>query len=126
MARARRCAVPTRVDRARRRACALERQPAYADCHRFFRAPADEQSSDGRPDDANTDWGELVARLARFYGGDPLTWLMHTPVALVRSMALMLPRLEAEESLLTLTRLAIGVGSMGQRRALSTIDAWTA
>ncbi|MEZ5790509.1 MAG: hypothetical protein R3D34_06870 [Nitratireductor sp.] len=40
-----------------------------------------------------------MARLQRFYGGNPRDWLETLPLALVRAFARMLPRLEAEETL---------------------------
>ena len=41
-----------------------------------------------------------------------MTWLAETPRAVVRAHLLMLPRIGAEESLLTAQRIAVGTGSL--------------
>lgn len=52
-----------------------------------------------------------MARLQRFYGGDPRQWLETMPIAMVSAYAAMLPRLEAEETLN-----AWGTGSLAAGR----------
>ena len=44
----------------------------------------------------------------RFYGGDPMTWLAKTPLAVVRAHVAMLERLTAEEALLGTNVAAVG------------------
>jgi hypothetical protein len=53
----------------------------------------------------------LIARLCRFYGGSPLSWLSMRP-AVRDAMTRMLPRLQAEEDLRMVSAVAAGVGSM--------------
>jgi hypothetical protein len=53
----------------------------------------------------------LIARLSRFYGGGPLAWLSMTP-AVRDAMTRMLPRLQAEEDLRTVSAVAAAFGSM--------------
>jgi len=51
-------------------------------------------------------------------------WLTRVPLALVRAHVEMLPRLQAEESLLTARRVAVGSGSMSSKDARSTQADW--
>jgi hypothetical protein len=71
----------------------------------------------------------LIARLCRFYGGSPLSWLSMRP-AVRDAMTVMLPRLQAEEDLRMVSAVAAGVGSMKDadrrsylRRLARTMDA---
>jgi hypothetical protein len=66
----------------------------------------------------------VVARLVRFYGGDPMQWLARTPLAVVMAMAEMLPILQAEESLARYAEIATGSGTAGQDGAKRTFNAW--
>lgn len=85
---------------------------------------ADESDDEGDTDDLEPpDEGALLARLTRFYGCTPQGWLMETPMALLRACAQMLPRLQAEESLLGSTVTAVGSGTAG-REARSVTQAW--
>ena len=70
------------------------------------------------------DWGELIPRLVARYGGDAMTWLDRTPRAIVRACLLMLPRLQAEESLLTSQRIAVGTGSMKSADSRQITSGW--
>jgi len=62
--------------------------------------------------------------LVRFYGGDPLRWLTGIPSALVRAHLIMLPRLRADESLLSMQRTALGSGTMKSGPAHALAAAW--
>ncbi|MFW1410855.1 hypothetical protein ACEWAY_23260, partial [Vibrio parahaemolyticus] len=57
------------------------------------------------------DWGELVPRLQRFYGGRPDWWLAEAPAALVRAFIVMLPRIEAMEQLSAIEAASMAMGS---------------
>lgn len=54
----------------------------------------------------------IVARLVRFYGGDPMRWLAETPLAVIEAMLGALPRLEAGETLMAVQAHALGAGTM--------------
>src|SRR3546814_11052472 len=67
----------------------------------FYRAPAAIEAARGGSDRGSgrpADWGEVIPRLTRFFGGSPRVWLYDTPAAVVRAYMRMLPRLEAERS----------------------------
>lgn len=51
----------------------------------------------------------MIARLTRFYGGDPWRWFTEIPLAFVRACARMLPRLQAEEAF---AGLAVNTGEL--------------
>lgn len=81
----------------------------------------------GEPGDAGEtdnegDWGELVPRLVRIYGGTPRTWISETPIAYVRCCVAMLPRLQAEEQIAHTEAVSLGTGSLPRdvSRAIST------
>lgn len=57
-----------------------------------------------------------MARLQRFYGGDPERWL-HLPSALVRCYARAVPRLDAGEMLQRVTASALGMGNVPKDEA---------
>jgi hypothetical protein len=102
--------------RSRPRSATSWRTAAHRGDRGFFNAAADQQGGHGSsvaeepasgdlgPDRARgVDWGETVARLQRFYGGPPGWWLAEAPIALVRALSAMLPRLQAEERLNAIT-----------------------
>jgi hypothetical protein len=66
----------------------------------------------------------VLPRLVRFYGGDPMMWLERLPIRIVRDFAEMLPRLQAEESLLTADRVALGAGTLKQDAARELGRRW--
>lgn len=73
------------------------------------------------------DWGELVPRLQRFYGGRPQDWLEAVPAALVRACVRMMPRIEAAETLAAVNRAALtnNVGfqnDIDRQRALEQLE----
>ena len=57
------------------------------------------------------DWGTILPRLQRFYGGNITDWL-NIPFKLLNAYATMLPIIEAEESLSTITIHAVASGSI--------------
>src|SRR5690606_22209279 len=83
-----------------------------------YRAPAaqpdgrgrGDRDSDGQP----ADWGAVLPRLQRFYGGTPRQWLEDTPVALVRAHLRMMRRIEAEERLAAIADRAAAAATMPQ------------
>jgi hypothetical protein len=62
--------------------------------------------------------GEKRSPASRFYGGPPGWWLAEAPIALVRALSAMLPRLQAEERLNAITDVAIGCRQHGAERAV--------
>src|SRR3546814_15213266 len=80
----------------------------------FYRAPAAIEAARGGSDRGSgrpADWGEVIPRLTRFFGGSPRVWLYDTPAAVVRAYMRMLPRLEAEEQLLLIEAARRGFGA---------------
>jgi hypothetical protein len=53
-----------------------------------------------------------------------MTWLARTPLAVVRACLDMLPRLEAEESILAVNRTAVGSGTARRDRAQQVTRSW--
>jgi hypothetical protein len=53
-----------------------------------------------------------------------MTWLAETPRAVVRAHLLMLPRIGAEESLLTAQRIAVGTGSLKADALRDLMRSW--
>ena len=53
-----------------------------------------------------------------------MTWLAATPSAVVRACASMLPRLHAEESLTTASRVALGSGTLEPKSARDLQYRW--
>jgi hypothetical protein len=53
-----------------------------------------------------------------------MTWLAETPRAVVRAHLLMLPRLDAEESLSAAQRVAVGTGSLKGNAGPALIRDW--
>jgi hypothetical protein len=71
------------------------------------------------------DWLAAAARLGRFYPGtSPLAWLTATPIAVFRACLAWLPRLEAEESLLACSRVALGSGTLAKDDRQTLHRAW--
>jgi len=62
----------------------------------------------------------------RFYpgAGDGMHWLTAVPCAIVRACLVMMPRLEAEESLLQADRVGIGTGSFEKSTARRILQRW--
>lgn len=82
----------------------------------FYRSPSDNAINGdiaGRRESADDgpkrDWGKVVARLQRFYGGDPLRWF-EMPVFYIRSFLHAMDELDAEDSL---AQIVIGSASVG-------------
>ncbi len=57
------------------------------------------------------DWGTIIPRLQRFYGGNITDWL-NIPFKLLNAYATMLPIIEAGESLSNITTHAVASGSI--------------
>ncbi len=66
----------------------------------------------------------LAARLARFYGTDPMYWLQEAPLAMLEASVRALPIVQAEESLLWSDRLAIGTGAAREHARRSALQRW--
>lgn len=67
--------------------------------------------------------GETVARLQRFYGGEPAAWL-DLPGWLLRAFGELLPVLRAEEALEAVSVLAVGTGAARRQDAQAAIRRW--
>src|SRR5512139_404025 len=97
--------MPSRAPGTGRRACAPDRRSPCGGVTGFLAAPvgsdppADWSCGRGDDDEGGSDWGAILARLQRFYGGEPEAWLTRVPVALIRAYARMLPRLRAAEAI---------------------------
>jgi len=63
--------------------------------------------------------------LSRFYGGTPTHWLEEAPQVVFRTALTNMTKLEAEESLLTANRTAVGTGSLESKDARRVADEWT-
>lgn len=101
----------------------------------MFRGASLQRAADGR-DEAerrgsdsaagDTDWGELIARLSRFYPGiSPIDWLERTPVAVLRAYLVMIPRLSGEESVRAANVVAVGSGTLERDDRRSLVASWT-
>lgn len=55
-----------------------------------------------------------------------MSWLTETPRRIVRACLAMLPRLQAEESLLAVRRTGLGVGAFARHDARKLTEAWVA
>jgi ribose 5-phosphate isomerase len=53
-----------------------------------------------------------------------MTWLAETPRAVVRAHLLMLPRLQAEESLREVQRIGVGTGSLKAETIRTLLSGW--
>lgn len=68
----------------------------------------------------------MIARLTRFYGGDPWRWLAELPLGVVRAMVKAIPKLQAEEALSAVQQVACGTGSFANKRdERAVLDTWT-
>jgi hypothetical protein len=71
------------------------------------------------------DYGEIAARLTRFYPGTtPMSWLIDTPIAMVNACLRMLPRLKAEENLVAVHVGAIGAGTLEKEARSKILRGW--
>lgn len=66
----------------------------------------------------------MIARLQRFYGGDPGRWT-RIPLALVRSFSLNVPILQAEDNLTGVQVAQVAGGNMRKGDAESVIRRWS-
>ncbi len=66
----------------------------------------------------------MIPRLVRVYGGDPMTWLARTPIAVVQAHAAMVDPLLAEDSMSATTAALIGSGRMSRERARAQLARW--
>lgn len=73
-------------------------------------ASAAQRVPEGSADAEPLTWDKAVARLQRFYAGDLADWSASVPIGLSNRLLAQIPKLEAEESLQTATRIAIGSG----------------
>lgn len=52
----------------------------------------------------------------RFYGGTAVSWLAETPLGIVQACLTQIARLQAQESLLAVNRIAVALGGEGTRQ----------
>lgn len=52
-----------------------------------------------------------MAKLQQFYGSTPMTWLEQTPMAVIRALLQMLPKLEADQQLINIQNVGVGNGN---------------
>jgi hypothetical protein len=64
-----------------------------------------------------------MARLLRFYGGNPVQWLAELPLGVVRACARMVPRLQAEEAFAGMT---VHTGNVPEDAFKATTERWRA
>lgn len=69
-------------------------------------------------------WSEILPQLTRFYGISPQVWWTEIPIGTIRAYLAMLPRLDAQESQLAVTRAALGTGSIKPEDARPIMRAW--
>ena len=84
------------------------RHPAAGDHRVFFQASGENGGDRGEY--------ETVARLQRFYGGDPERWL-DTRFGLTEALCKWLPRLQAEETMLEIRTVMLATGHMKEEHA---------
>lgn len=68
----------------------------------------------------------MIARLTRFYGGDPWRWLAELPMGIVRACMRMLPRLQAEEAIEAAERVGVGSGAYSEADQNAIMSRWRA
>lgn len=66
----------------------------------------------------------MIARLVRFYGGDPWRWLADLPLGIVRGCIRLIPQLQAEEAFAGAERVGIGTGSFKESDQKAVMRRW--
>jgi hypothetical protein len=84
---------------------------------------ADGEDQGGDSGRGKTDWGDLIPRLQRFFGGRLEEWL-ELPLRWLNAYAEMLPRLRAEESMRAVTEIQLGEGRLTDESRDEIWAAW--
>lgn len=92
--------------------------------HALRVALSDDDDTAGARDEGESACEAAVARLSRFYGGTPQYWRHEASWRDVRRCLRMIPVLQAEESLLTAARVAVGSGVMKRADARALQRQW--